>query len=403
MHFFHLGHYIYIRRLFVMDGIRFVMVKTVCPALVLFFVVSFSVCNFGCRNSIEEIEVLEGDFSVPQIENFAVTGASTLEIGFSKKTVVQNLAVVSKTTESEFCDITAEYDEETQKTVVALGSQTEVGEDYLIEGQVEDLHGNSLTFSIGFKGFNENPARVILSEVRNAYGTASVKDEEGVSRSVHRSEYVELYVLKGGNLCGIEICSASDGSEKKYTMPSIDVETGEYITVHMRTVNAEGIDGEGMISETADDFTLSTHEDSCDSARDLWSDNTKSCFADSDIVYVQNVYDGTILDALVFAKSSVGEWKESFSGIVAAVEQSGVWGSSASPENAVCSDFITTSAATRSYSRQNIDDAIAAYAAGEPIVNGKDVWMITANTGSGKKFVAGITPGMKNSSNEYKK
>ena len=45
-----------------MDGIRFVMVKTVCPALVLFFVVSFSVCNFGCRNSIEEIEVLEGDF-----------------------------------------------------------------------------------------------------------------------------------------------------------------------------------------------------------------------------------------------------------------------------------------------------------------------------------------------------
>ena len=231
-----------------MDGIRFVMVKTVCPALVLFFVVSFSVCNFGCRNSIEEIEVLEGDFSVPQIENFAVTGASTLEIGFSKKTVVQNLAVVSKTTESEFCDISAEYDEETQKTVVALGTQMEVGEDYLIEGQVEDLHGNSLTFSIGFKGFNENPARVILSEVRNAYGTTSVKDEEGVSRSVHRSEYVELYVLKGGNLCGIEICSASDGSEKKYTMPSIDVETGEYITVHMRTVNAEGIDGEGMIS-----------------------------------------------------------------------------------------------------------------------------------------------------------
>ena len=169
-----------------MDGIRFVMVKTVCPALVLFFVVSFSVCNFGCRNSIEEIEVLEGDFSVPQIENFAVTGASTLEIGFSKKTVVQNLAVVSKTTESEFCDMSAEYDEETQKTVVALGTQTEVGEDYLIEGQVEDLHGNSLTFSIGFKGFNENPARVILSEVRNAYGTTSVKDEDWISDEVKK-------------------------------------------------------------------------------------------------------------------------------------------------------------------------------------------------------------------------
>ena len=57
-----------------MDGIRFVMVKTVCPALVLFFVVSFSVCselkNFAApygldRRQMQGIELMFDELIFP--------------------------------------------------------------------------------------------------------------------------------------------------------------------------------------------------------------------------------------------------------------------------------------------------------------------------------------------------
>ena len=425
--------------------------KTICPSVILLGAVVLSVCQIGCRGTEDEVDVLQGDFTVPQIENFEVTGASTVKIDLSKEGEVSNVVVMQKDGENEEgkdgkeggekqsqdkevegkpeeqspqnggektdgeekadgiekpdggIETTVSYTDEGKGVVVSMNQPTEVGEEYVIQGEVEDKNGNSLTFSIPFTGYNENPARLIISEVRNAYGTASIKDENGDSQKVHRSEYVELYVLKGGNLCGLEICSAYDGEKKKYQLPKIYVNAGEFITVHMRTVDAEGFDGEGMESELEDDLTLSTHEDSCDTARDLWSQNTKSCLGDSDIVFIRNIYDGSIVDALVYAKSTVSAWKEAYGDIVDALKKSGVWSGSVEPDGAVCSDLITASAATRSFSRQNVAEAAAAFESGNEIYNGKDVWMITANSGTVKNAIAGITPGFENSSNEYKK
>lgn len=377
--------------------------KTVLPAAVLLFAVILAVCPLGCKASLDEIDVLEGDFSVPHVENFTVVGCRSLKMDFTKKVRVENASTFDSKEESFFCGVKTAYSEDGKSVSFELARDTVIGEKYVLEGMILDEHGNSLTFSIGFRGYNENPARVILSEVRNAYGTASVKDETGTSQKVHRSEYVELYVLRGGNLCGIEVCSAADGEDKKFTFPSVGVNAGDYVTVHMRTIDADELDGEGMISEMGDDLTLSTHEDSCNTARDLWSENTKSCFADSDIIYLRDSYSGKILDALVYAKSTVVFWKDAFNDVVNAVEASGVWGSEVFPENGVSSDFITSTAATRSFSRQNVEECAAAFEKGMPLKNGKDVWMITANSGAGKNQVIGITPGFKNSSNEYKK
>lgn len=383
--------------------IRTILLRTVVPSLVLSAGVILSICQVGCRSTEEGIGILEGDFSVPQIESFSVTASNCLKIDFSKTVTSANATVYSRENEMKYCNALVEYSL-TQKTAsYILEKQTDVGMEYILEGQISDVNGNSLTFSIPFTGFNDNPAKIILSEVRNAYGTASVKDSMGVSQKVHRSEYVEVYVLKSGNLCGFEICSAADGDDRKFVFPSINVNAGEYITVHMRKVDAEGFDAEGMVSELGSDFSLSTHEDSCSVSRDLWSDNTKAVFADSDIVYIKNIYDGSVVDALVYAKSSVEMWKESFNEITARIDASEIWNGGAFPENGVSSDNITSTAATRSFSRQNITQAIEACSAGKKIENGKEFWMITANSGVGKNMVQGITPGQKNSSNEYKK
>ncbi|WP_407398161.1 hypothetical protein [Treponema sp.] len=379
------------------------LLRTVIPAGGLLFAVILAVCPMGCKADLDEIDVLDGDFSVPHVEKFTVTGSRSLEMEFTKKIRLENASAYDRDVESLFCGVEATYSEDGKTVFVEMTDSTVIGNRYVLEGLIMDEHGNSLTFSIPFRGFNDHPAKVILSEVRNAYGTASVKDGAGTSQKVHRSEYVEVYVLDGGNLCGIEVCSANDGDDKKYSMPAVEVNSGDYITVHMRTVDADEFDGEGMVSELGDDLTLSTHEDSCSTARDLWSDNTKSCFADSDIVYLRNSFNGSILDALVYAKSTLVFWKDAYSDIADAVDLSGVWDSEVFPENGVCSDYITTSAATRSFSRQNIDECILAYERKEPIVNGKNVWMITANTGSGKNLIQGITPGYRNSSNEYRK
>lgn len=373
--------------------------RTMVPAAGLFLCTYAAVCPISCRSSVEGIDVLCGDYSVPHISSFRVLDSASLSLEFTKEAVIKNAGVYSLSEEGDHIDteievLMSQASEDGLNTVLTLGENTVTGQNYVVEGQVMDSSGNTLTFSIPFLGFNDNPARVIITEVRNSYATASVNKEK-----VHRSEYVELYVLKGGNLSGIEVLSAHDGEKKKYVLPSIEVDTGEYIVVHMRTIKADGLDGQGMISEKGDNLALSTHMDSCDTARDLWSANEDSVFADSDIVYVKNNAQGCIDDALLFAKSTLEEWDESFDSIVSHLEERNVWQGGCSPQNAVCSDDVTTSSGTRSYSRQNLGQCIEDFKAGRKILNGKDVWLITAAAGK----VPGVTPGYANSSNPYVK
>lgn len=357
------------------------------PALIV-LALTLSVCPVSCRSMEEGLAFIEGDFSIPEITEFKVLSDRSAEISFSKEAHVSGAEIFSADEEGMLqgsADIS--YPEE-KKALLSFPEATTTGAEYVIEGTVTDSTGNSLTFSIPFKGFNKNPARLIITEVRNAYGTRTINKQK-----VHRSEFVELYVLRSGNLSGIEVLSASDGEKKKYSLPAIEVKKGGCITVHMRTVQAEGIDGEGMVSETGDNLALSTHEDSCDTARDLWSENTSAVFADSDIVFLKNSADNTIMDAVLFAKSDCAEWKSSSKTIAGQISQSGIWQNGTEPQDAVCSDSITSSAATRSISRTNVQEAINAYEKNETVPNSKEKWIIAK----------AATPGYKNSSTAYKK
>ena len=119
--------------------------------------------------------------------------------------------------------------------------------------------------------------------------------------------------MKGGNLSGLEVISAANGDKTKFILPAVEVNEGDYVTVHMRMIVAEGLDGEGMNNEFGDNLMLSKHEDSCDTARDLWSECTKKPFAASDIVVLRDSNTSEILDAVVFAKSDCAEWKKGIS------------------------------------------------------------------------------------------
>lgn len=369
-----------------MRTLKLYLLKSVLPAFALVFCVLLAV---NCRSTVDGIGMLSGDYTSPEIESFCVNDSLSSTIEFSKPVTLDSLFLFTGAAKGSGSGTPASSSapSSVERHTIEFSDRTVIGESYVLEGRASDEKGNSLTFSIPFTGYNASPAVLCLSEVRNAYATATVKGFK-----THRCEFVELYVLEGGNLSGMELYSAGDGNERKYTFPAIDVNKGEYITVHPRRGTTADVVEDGMVSETGDDLTLSVHMDSCDTARDLWSENLKSCYSDSDIIVLKGS-SGAVMDALVFAKSTLTEWKEEYAKTVSAVEESGVWldsegNKSCSLASAFCSDYITTTAATRSMARQNLESVDP-----QNICSSKKDWMVVSET----------TPGTKNSSKEYVK
>ncbi len=366
------------------------MLKTLFPTAAIVLAVIASIGTFSCRAPEEGVEILQGDFTVPEIREFSVIDDKTVKIEFSKQAYIDS-GMLTEKENSTTTDCTCQSDMQT--ATVTFSDSTITGKKYLYEGIAKDDFGNTLSFSIEFEGYNSNPAKVILSEIRNAYGTKKI---DGVN--IHKIEFAELYVIKEGNLSGLEIASAADGDAKKYSLPAIDVSKGEYITVHMRTIDSDTEDGQGMTDELEDDLSLSTHLDHNENARDLWAENTKAVFADSDIVFIRNSFSGEIEDAVMFAKSSCTSWKDDFTGIIEKIRESGVWQDGYGPQEVLCSDLITSSAVTRSMSRQNVELAAKEYSEGKMMTNNASVWKITQDKGKAgsKNYVQGVTPGEKN-------
>ena len=372
--------------------------RSILPSAIILTTVLMVITPSGCHSVTEGLTFLEGDFSAPQISSFTLTGSASAEINFSKEISEVNACIFRKHNPEEKISASEFIKAEDNCIKIRFSEKTKIGCAYIMEGNAADSSGNSVTFSIPFTGWNENPAVLILNEVRNSYGTVK---ENGTS--VHKTEFAEVYVLKGGNLSGLEICSLCDGEEKKYVFPPVEVSQGEYITVHMRTPESTAScpeDGKGTVSETGTDLTLSTHIDSCSTARDLWADNTKAVFADTDIIMIR---DGSkIYDCLYYAKSSFEGWKEKQAPEAEKILNCRLW-----EREPVCSDAITTAATGRSFSRQNLKEIKKAFSEEEnksefTVRNSRNSWLITTDSGSGKNKVTGVTPGYENSSSEYR-
>lgn len=376
--------------------------KTAVPAFAMSAAVLFSINAFSCSSGVDGLQSVSGEFTYPSVTDIRQLSENRMVLTFSRPVTRMEVSLDDGMNRTKASCI---LEDEGLAASITFAEATETGREYSLEGEVMDEKGSSLSFSFPFKGFNRNPARLIISEVRNAYAAVTID-----KKKVHKSEFVEVYVLQGGNLSGLELMSAADGKEKCYEFPPVEVTGGEYITVHLRRpVSSESCpsDGEGIADETGTNLSLSTHVDSNPQARDLWSENTKSCLGDSDIIVIRNTWTGYIDDCIVYAKSGLESWPASFAETVREVNESGAWiyGGYADPcvvESAFCSDSITGTAATRSISRQNTDKLQEYWdkAGSVPPSKAAD-FMVTVDSGSGKNKIYGVTPGAANSDNEY--
>lgn len=352
--------------------------------------VIFAVAPVSCRMTEEGIEVIPSDKTCPVVEKFEVTSSKSFYFSCSEKILVSQAFVNEENSGDSGAELPVNkivYDETGKNTTIILGDETRVGGNYVFNAVITDLSGNSVEFQQDFIGFNENPAVLIISEIRT---------KSDSSKKI--SDFVEFYCLKGGNTHGLKLCSSAKGENYDYIFPAIDVKAGEYITLHNKT-----FDEEKALNEFGDDLTLSAAEESCGTARDLWRNGTDSVIgAASDVLILKNFSTGQIYDGIPYCKSETEKWTKKLQSEYAELLFSkNIWKNGSDVSSAFYCDKATT--LTRSISRKNVEEIAEKYASGEIsfISSSLDDWALTEKYGSGKSVVSGATPGFANGKNYF--
>jgi len=142
------------------------------------------------------------------------------------------------------------------------------------------------------------------------------------SSTLFYTEYVEFKVKRAGNLKGISLNIMNDAKNPFiYFFPDINVNLGEYITLHLRTYEKKCID------ELGDNLSLSGGIEACPTARDLWVAGSDEYLKKTDIIYLQDA-NGNIFDAVVLNQNPSNSWNKDqshFAGITEKLYNAGVW------------------------------------------------------------------------------
>ncbi|WP_191014104.1 hypothetical protein [Treponema zioleckii] len=342
---------------------------------------SFVLASFlpvSCKMTEDGITIDDADVEAPAIVSFRVESAERVKIVCSKKIEFESLALSKFGSKEPAGEVSVSYDESGASAAILFAQPTLVGSKYVLSGIIKDSRGNTLEFTKPFVGFNANPARLVLSEIRPG-------------SSGNKVEFVEVYALSDGNVSGLSIVSGLYGEKKRYHFPSVEVSKGEYITVHMRTKDTEK---DKCINETGSELSRSSATDSS-SSRDLWKSTSERYVASKDVLALMKDSDGTLLDAILYSQSGNNEpWKSNVQKAIAkAAVESGVWTGGVEPSENGFADNITNAATSRSLSRQNIAELSKMKEIPDVIPAGPSDWLV----------VKTVTPGMKNSSEPYVK
>ena len=309
--------------------------------------------GISCTLTPEGISILSGNYESPKFLELKVNSENSLQLLFSTSINLENLKIYPLGENQELQVESKNLGEGLWQ--IDASSDFDCRKKYLIEGYVLDQRGNSLYFKDSFIGFNGRVPKVVINEIRTEYSKPKV-------------EFIELKVLSEGNLGGMELVVASDGEEKSYVFPAIEVKTDELVVLHFRKIE------DGCIDEIENYKELSTATESTSSV-DLWIENTSARIGKSDVILLKNKRQGEIVDSVLYMESSASSWKTPFLSECAELALA----SESWIGNPVISDGVT---ATRTLSRVNFNKDASA-------------WIVTATSKA--------SPGKENSTQAYAK
>jgi hypothetical protein len=266
--------------------------------------------------------------------------------------------------------VSLNFDTPVEVESITDGAQVKVAlKQRLVEGElvtadilVEDEHRNTLNVLAPFTARNNRIPSIQLTELRTEYSKPKV-------------EFVEIKTLSSGNLGALRLFIASNGMDSPvFVFPSVEVQSGEYIIVHLRSIE------EGLVNETGVNLYASAGTEAAPGGRDFWVPGTTKLLRKTDAVFLMD-QDDKVLDAIMLRKESDTTWKDGLAQAAELLGKQRAWtGSVPQPSDAIASDATTV---TRTISRNE----------GIPDSNSAADWFITATSSA--------TPGTLNTDRRY--
>jgi hypothetical protein len=225
--------------------------------------------------------------------------------------------------------------EEGDRVKVTLTEGLEPGLRLTADLSAEDEHGNTINEVIHFQVKNTRVPALLINELRTEY-------------SKPRAEFIEFKTLSAGNLGALRVFAA--GNNKKplvYEFAPVEVKAGEYVVLHLRTLDDSCKDEDG------DSLDESGGTDSSPAARDFWIPGSDKLLRKTDAVYVLD-QDDNVLDAVMIAEHPDSQWNKYLAEAAEFLFNKGAWesgeGTVCTPADAVDTSGVKSSA-TKSVSR----------------------------------------------------
>ncbi|MCA1949005.1 MAG: hypothetical protein LDL24_00390, partial [Treponema sp.] len=235
----------------------------------------------ACKGETVLQNIISFDTIMPEFTGAKALSATEIAFDFSVPVKVKSVQF----------DPPAEIEqiEAGQRVVVKVVQPLPEGERFMADLIVADPQGNTLTVLTPFRARNDRLPNMVITEIRTEYSKPKV-------------EFIELYTKSAGNLGAISVVTAINGKDKPiYEFPPIEVSQGEYIVLHLRTLE------EGAVDELTGDLSRSTCTETSKFARDLWISGSEERLRKTDGIALLD-QDGGILDAVLFSEYTSGEW-----------------------------------------------------------------------------------------------
>ncbi len=295
---------------------------------------ALSVCTSctSCAVDSAGVSVWGGDIVSPKMLTLVTVSGNELSASFSAPISVSH-AVVNLGGSPDL-PVSLSWHAGTGENTISFVMEKPVGigESASLSATVADAHGNTLSFSVPFTGFNNRLPVLRINEIRTEYSKPKV-------------EYIELYAVRGGNLGGVEIQNAMNAIRPSYEFPPAEVAAGDYIVYHLRSVEEGLIDETGAVDESAG-------IDSRPFARDFWDNLTSAPLKKTNVILLRERRGGPIMDALLIAEADKTAWPNDEIRVLAEeAVSSGAWMPGSLPGDAVCSTGVSP---TRTLGRNEI-------------------------------------------------
>ena len=196
--------------------------------------------------------------------------------------------------------------DEGREVKINFGRPLEAGRRITADILVEDSGRNSLNVIVPFRARNDRMPALVFNELRTEF-------------SRPRVEFVEFLALEAGNLGAMKLFIAGHSVSKPvYEFPPAEVKVGEYIVLHLRTLD------EASVDETGTNLGLSGGNEALDTARDFWFPGSSKLLHRTSALWLTD-QDGRIIDAVLLCENP-SEWGKNNSAVAAELlGRSGAW------------------------------------------------------------------------------